>query len=95
MHDKVGHDVGKYPLVVQMLKGITMPPPPPLPCYTWNVQTVLNYLDSLGDNDISSLKQLTLRITILLALTRPSRSLDLSTLDCGQAVYTRWSDLFT
>ena len=74
VHEKVdGHDVGKHPLVMRMLKGIYHDQPP-LPCYTctWNVQTVFNYLDSLGDNDTLSLKQLTWKVAMLLALTRPS-----------------------
>ena len=90
VHEKVdGHDVGKHPLVVRMLKGIYHDRPP-LPRYTctWNVQTVLKYLDSLGDNDTLSLKQLTLKVAMLLALTRPSRSTDLSLLDIAARQYT-------
>ena len=74
VHEKVdGHDVGKHPLVVLMLKEIYHDRPP-LPRYTctWNVQMVLNYLDSLRDNDTLSLKQLTWKVIMLLALTRPS-----------------------
>ena len=90
VHEKVdGHDVGKHPLVVRMLKGIYHDRPP-LPRYTctWNVQTVLNYLDSLGDNATLSLKQLTWKVAMLLALTRPSRSTDLSLLDIAARQYT-------
>ena len=90
VHEKVdGNDVGKHPLVVWMLKGIYHDRPP-LPRYTctWNVQTVLNYQDSLGDNDTLSLKQLTWKVTMLLALTRPSQSTDLSLLDIAARQYT-------
>ena len=89
VHEKVdGHDVGKHPLV-RMLKGIYHDRPP-LPRYTctWNVQMVLNYLDSLGDNDTLSLKQLTWKVVMLLALTKPSQSTDLSLLDIAARQYT-------
>ena len=56
---------------------------PPLPRYssTWKVQTVLDHLISLGDNSKLTLKQLSHKTLALLALTRPSRSADLSQLD--------------
>ena len=56
---------------------------PPLPRYTstWNVQVVLDYLQSQGDNESMSLKDITWKTVMLLALTRPSRSADLSMLD--------------
>ena len=42
---------------------------------------VIQYINKLGSNEGLSLKQLTLKTVMLLALTRPSRSADLSKLD--------------
>ena len=71
--------MGQHPLVTRLLKG-AFNDRPPLPKYTstWDVQVVLDYLQALGEND---LKQLTWKTVMLLALTRPSKSADLSKLD--------------
>ena len=55
----------------------------PLPKYshTWDVSKVTSYISSLGDNANLSLKVLSFKLVMLLALTRPSRSIDLSSLD--------------
>ena len=82
VHERVdGHTVGQHPLVVRLMKGV-FNDRPPLPRYTstWNVQTVLNHIASFGANGSLSLKQLSWKTTMLLALTRPSRSADLSQL---------------
>ena len=86
VHEKVeGHNVGQHPLVTRLLKGI-FHDRPPLPRYsgTWNVQNVLNYLEGLGENKFLPLKLLSWKLTMLLALTRPSRSADLSHLDLSR-----------
>ena len=66
----------------RLLKGV-FNDRPPLPKYvvTWRMKTVLNYLESLGDNGQLSLQQLTWKRVMLLALTRTSRSAYLSQLD--------------
>ena len=82
VHEKIDEqDVGQRPLVSRLIKGVFQARPP-LPRYssTWNVQRVLNYIESLGDNDKLSLKLLSLKLTMLLVLTRPTRSADLSQL---------------
>ena len=83
-----GYTVGQHPLICRLVKGVFQSRPP-LPRYTqtWDVQKVLNYLDSLGDNQMLSLKHLTWKVTMLLALSRPSRSADLSKLDISKWVY--------
>jgi len=89
VHEKVdGHNVAQHPLISRLLKGI-FHDKPPLPRYTntWNVQTVLNYLEGLGENQSLSLKTLSWKLTMLLALTRPSRSADLSHLDLARKTY--------
>ena len=83
VHEKVdGYSIGQHPLVTKLLKGV-FHDRPPLPRYTatWKVDAVLTHLGSLGSNENLSLKQLTWKTTMLLALTRPSRSADLSNLD--------------
>ena len=78
VHDKIdGVPVG------QLVKGI-FNTRPPIPRYTstWDVQTVLSYLESLGPSTNLSLKLLSLKTVFLMAITRPSRSIDLAHLDC-------------
>ena len=82
VHDKVdGMEVGKHPTIARLLKG-AFHERPPLPRYTstWDVNTVLQYLRTLGPTAGLTLKQLTYKLAMLLALTRPSRSADLALL---------------
>ena len=55
---------------------------PPQPRYTiiWDVEAVLNHLQSLPENNFLSDKLLTLKLVILLALTSASRASDLTNL---------------
>ena len=83
VHDPVdGVSVGSHPTITRLMKG-AFNTRPPLPRYSafWDVGTVITYLKALGENGNLSLRQLTLKTTMLLALTRPSRSADLSSLD--------------
>jgi len=83
VHEAVdGVSVGIHPTVTRLLKG-AFHWRPPMPRYSsfWNVGTVTNYLKSLGNNEDLNLRHLTLKTAMLLALTRPSRSADLSNLD--------------
>ena len=80
MHERVdGYTVGKHPLVTRLMK-VFFNDRPPLPRYTctWKVQTVLMHISAWGANEALSLKQLSWKTAMLLALTRPSRSADLS-----------------
>ena len=83
MHTQVdGVSVGQHPLVSRALKG-AFQTRPPLPRYseTWDVSKVLAVLSSQEVNDNTPLKILSQRTVILLALTHPSRSADLSNSD--------------
>ena len=83
VHEKVdGLPVGQHPLVTRLVKGV-FNARPPIPRYssTWDVQTVLNYLEKMENPDKLSLKLLTLKTVFIMAITRPSRSADLSQLD--------------
>ena len=53
----------------------------------WDVSVVLQYIRQLGHNHSLSLRQLTLKTVVLLALTRPSRSVDLCRLDTKTRTY--------
>ena len=74
--------MGAHPAVARLLKG-AFHLRPPMPRYSsfWDVGTVTSYLKSLGNKEGLSLRYLTLKTAMLLALTRPSRSVDLSNLD--------------
>jgi len=65
-----------------MLKGV-FNERPPVAKYSnfWNVGEVLRYLKGLGENDTLSLRLLTIKSAMLMALTRPARSVDLCQLD--------------
>ena len=85
VHEQVdGHNIGQHPIITRLTKGI-FNIRPPLPWYTctWSVQAILNHIESLGDNNKMPLKHLSL----LLALTRPSRSADVSQLDISRRAY--------
>ena len=88
-HDRIdGITVGQHPLITRLVKGV-FHFRPLLPRYTrtWDVQTVLDFLRSLGDNGELSLKHLSWKVTMLLALSCPSKSADLALLDLSQRVY--------
>ena len=90
IHSKVdGQSIGQHPLVTRMLKG-AFNERPPLARYStfWDVGIVLNYLRDLGANETLSLRLLTLKSVMLLALTRPARSVDLSKLDIRARSFT-------
>ena len=83
MHEKVdGYEVGQHPLVSRLMKGgFNQRPPKPRYEVTWDVSKVLDHIESLGSSDSLSLQNLTWKLAIILALTRPSRSADLVMLD--------------
>jgi len=96
VHAKVdGEPVGQHPLVTRILKG-AFNERPPLPRYSnfWDVGVVLRYLKQLGANGSLTLRLLTIKSTMLLALTRPSRSVDLSKLDISSRTFTAEGLLF-
>ena len=74
-----GASIGQHPLVTRLLKG-AFQTRPPMPRY-WDVSMVLSYLDNQSVDETLSLKLLSQRTLMLLALSRPSRSADLSNLD--------------
>ena len=90
VHEKVdGYQVGQHPLVTRLIKGAFHErPPQPRYSATWDVTKVLSYLESLGDNKRLSIDKLSSKTVILLALTRPSRSMDLANLNLDFRKYS-------
>lgn len=78
-HDRVdGVSVGQHPTISRLMAGVANArPPQPRYISTWDVDKVIAHIESKGDNQNLSLKDLTLKTVMLLALTRPSRSADL------------------
>ena len=77
-----GFPVGQHPLVVRLLKGVpNLRPTMPRYQQSWNVDTVLTYLQTLPNNEDLSLRFLTQKLAILLAITAPKRSSELKLLD--------------
>ena len=84
-----GVSVGNHPAVTRLLKGVfhTRPPQPRYASF-WDVGVVIQHIKILGPNKDLSLKQLTMKTVMLLALTRPSQSADLSKLDIQMRSFT-------
>ena len=91
VHDKVdGCDVGQHPLVNRLLKGVFhQRPPQPRYTQTWDVGLVTNYFKSKGENKSLLLPDLTHKLAMLMALTRPSRSADLANLNLNRRSYSQ------
>ena len=69
----------KHPLVARVLKEAFHARAPRLRyTTTWNVQVVLDSISQWSDTTSLSLKLLTYKLVMLMALTRPSQSADLA-----------------
>ena len=67
--------VGNHPLICRFLKGVfNLRPPRPRYNDTWDVSVVLNYLRKISPARDLSLKQLTLKLCLLLALVTAQRA---------------------
>ena len=83
-----GVPIGQHPLVTRLLKGVyNTRPPKPRYTETWDVDGVLNHLTSLGENSQLSLKQLSQKLVVLMALVQASRSSELQALDVRFRIY--------
>ena len=89
VHEKIdGVEVGKHPLIARILKGVfNNRPPRPKYNSVWDVNQVLSWLKSIGPSESLSLRDLTIKTTMLLALTRPCRGADLAALDLTNRKY--------
>ncbi|KAJ8314006.1 hypothetical protein KUTeg_008567 [Tegillarca granosa] len=77
-----GTPVGQNRLLVTLMRGI-FNTRPPVPRYqmVWDVDTVLSCIASWGSNDSLTMKLLTCKLTMLLALTSAGRCSELQSLD--------------
>ena len=73
-----GVPIGQHPLVSRLLKDVyNIRPPQPRYSSTWDVDVVIKYLQSLNENDALSLKTLTQKLALPMALVGANRVLDL------------------
>ncbi|XP_064482864.1 uncharacterized protein LOC135395698 [Ornithodoros turicata] len=76
-----GYSLGEHPAVTRLLKGVfNLNPSRPRYSSTWSVEAVTSFFSSLGANQSLSLRLLTYKLAMLLALTTASRSSDLALL---------------
>ena len=88
LHDPIeGRQLGNLPLVSRFIKGIfELRPPQPKLCSIWPVSKVLSHFAGLEPSDSLSLKDLILKLTILLALTSAARAHALAALKLTSAL---------
>ena len=77
-----GMSIGNHPLVVRFLKGVfNLRPPVPRYKEVWDVSTVLRFLKTLSPVSSLSLKNLSLKLVMLLSLVTAQRGQTLHLLD--------------
>jgi site-specific recombinase XerD len=77
-----GFPVGKHPTITALLRGMfNERPPKPRYSQTWDVDDVLRYIKAEQQDTNLSLKDLTLKLTMLLALCSASRGSELQRLN--------------
>jgi len=88
-HDHIeGVPIGKHPLVSRLFRGIhNLRPPQPRYVNTWEVDMVVEYPKSMGQNDSLTLKQLSQKLALLMALVEASRVSELQALDLRYCLY--------
>ena len=81
-HELVGGiPLGEHRDVCRLMKGISNErPPEPRYCTTWDVTVVLEFIKSLGENQALSDKNITLKLSLLLAITSAHRGAELKQL---------------
>ena len=82
--------VGSHPFISRLMKGIfNLRPPCPRYVQTWDVSVVLCYLKFLSPAPLLSMKNLTLKLVMLMALVSLSRAILLHELDLRFRVFKR------
>ena len=88
--------VGSHPFISRLMKGIfNLHPPCPRYVQTWDVSVVLHYLKYLSPAPLLSMKNLTLKLVMLMALVSLCRANLLHKLDLRFRVFKRDGVLFT
>ena len=84
-----GFDIGKHPLVVQLLKGVYHSNPP-RPKYnaTWDVDTVLQFFESAPINTSLDLRALAWKTATLLALVTMFRTSELASIEFSSVSFS-------
>ena len=87
--------IGQHPLVKRLMRGVyNSRPPQPRYSNTWEVSGVLGYLSGLGVNSSLSLKILSEKLALLMALVTASRTSELHALDLWYRVFKPEGVLF-
>ena len=88
-HEKVeGVPIGQHPLVTRLMKGVyNLRPPKPRYTYTWDVDMVTQYIAEMGENANLTLKKLSQKLALLMALVVASWTSELQALDLRFRVY--------
>ena len=97
LHDPIeGGQLGNLPLVSRFMKGIfELRPLQPKLCSIWPVSKVLSHFAGPEPLEGLSLKDLTLKLTILLALTSAARAHELAALNLTSALIKQDACKFT
>ena len=81
--------IGQHPLVSRLMRGIyNSRPPTPQYCSTWDVAAVLSWLKDQGDNQDLSMKELSGKLSLLMALISANRTSELHALDLRFRTYS-------
>ena len=88
IHNAVeGQQLGNLSIVSRFMKGVfQLKPAVPKTCSTWSVGPVLQYLSSLEPLEKLSIKDLTFKLTMLVALASAARVHEIAALDCGSVI---------
>ena len=90
-----GFKVGSHPLIIRYMKGIfTLRPTKPRYTLIWDVNKVLSFLRQLSPVKHLSLKDLTLKVTMLMALTQAARVQTLNFLTVNNVKKTKFEFVF-
>ena len=77
-----GIQFGKHPLISRLMKGVFhLRPPQPRYAGQWDVSKVLQFLEEKGNTESLSMKDLTYKLVMLMALANADRASDLCALD--------------
>ena len=83
-----GSDLGKHPLVVKLMRGVyNKKPPTPRYSHFWEVDSVIEFLISLGPNSELSFKNLSMKLAMLLALSSLCRVSELANIDRDSVIF--------
>lgn len=83
-----GFDSGKHPLVVELMRGVyNRKPPTPKYSHFWEVDSVTEFLISLGPNSELSFKGLSMKLAMWLALYSLCRVSELGSINRDSVIF--------